>query len=164
MKRFFLGNDQKRSLSFRFEAYNVFNHTQWSGFNGTPTFNQQTGAITNFQSYVPGQGGGWNGYGCVERGFCDCAARSDSQCVGAHHSQSSRRRGIHTGVDSQPLGRGIDRACSGSEQRRCHGHRDFHEPGNVDILGQTRREAACNEMSGSFKLNAQLEGSGVSYE
>ena len=65
MKRFFLGNDQKRSLSFRFEAYNVFNHTEWSGFNATPTFNQQTGAITNFQSYVPGQGGGWNGYGAL---------------------------------------------------------------------------------------------------
>jgi Carboxypeptidase regulatory-like domain len=65
MKRFFLGNDQKRSLSFRFEAYNVFNHTEWSSFNATPTFNQTTGAITNFQSYVPGQGGGWNGYGAL---------------------------------------------------------------------------------------------------
>ena len=65
MRRFFPGNDQKRSLSFRFEAYNVFNHTQWSGFNATPTFNQQTGASTNFQSYVPGQGGGWNGYGAL---------------------------------------------------------------------------------------------------
>ena len=65
MKRFYLGKDQKRSLAFRFETYNTFNHTEWSGINLTPTFNQSTGAITNFQSYVPGQGGGYNGYGAL---------------------------------------------------------------------------------------------------
>jgi len=64
-KKFFLGNEETRSLSFRFEAYNVFNHTEWSGFNATPTFSQATGAITNFQSYLPSTGGGWNGYGAL---------------------------------------------------------------------------------------------------
>ena len=39
-------------------------------------------------------------------------------------SQSSGRRGIQAGVDSQPLGRGIDGACGGSEQGRRDGHRD----------------------------------------
>lgn len=65
MKKFFLGKDQRQSLSFRFETFNVFNHTEWSGFNASPVFSQTTGAITNFQSYVPGQGGGWNGYGAL---------------------------------------------------------------------------------------------------
>lgn len=65
MKKVALGKDTSRFIAFRFEAYNVFNHTEWSGFNATPTFNQQTGAITNFQSYTPGQGGGWNGYGAL---------------------------------------------------------------------------------------------------
>jgi hypothetical protein len=65
MKRFYLGRDQRRFASFRLEAFNAFNHTEWSGINLTPTFNQSTGAITNFQSYVPGQGGGYNGYGAL---------------------------------------------------------------------------------------------------
>lgn len=65
MKKVYLGREESRFIAFRFEAFNVFNHTEWSGFNGTPTFNQATGAITNFQSYVPGQGGGWNGYGAL---------------------------------------------------------------------------------------------------
>ena len=47
MKRFFLGNDQKRSLSFRFEAYNVFNHTNWQTLNTAATFNPTTGALVN---------------------------------------------------------------------------------------------------------------------
>jgi hypothetical protein len=65
MKKMYLGKSETRYFQMRFEAYNVFNHTEWSGFNGTPTFNQTTGAITNFQSYVSGQGGGWNGYGAL---------------------------------------------------------------------------------------------------
>jgi len=65
MKKVFLGRERKSFVAFRFEAYNVFNHTEWSSFNATPVFNQTTGAITNFQSYVPGQGGGWNGFGAL---------------------------------------------------------------------------------------------------
>ena len=55
----------RRYAQIRFEAYNVFNHTEWSGINLTPSFSPATGAITNFQSYVPGQGGGIFGYGAL---------------------------------------------------------------------------------------------------
>jgi hypothetical protein len=65
MKKFALGKDIRRYAQIRFEAYNVFNHTEWSGINLTPSFSPATGAITNYQSYVPGQGGGIFGYGAL---------------------------------------------------------------------------------------------------
>jgi len=65
MKKFQLGSDSHRYMQIRFETYNVFNRAEWSGINLTPTFNQATGAITNFQSYTPGQGGGIFGYGAL---------------------------------------------------------------------------------------------------
>ena len=49
----------------RFEAYNVFNHTEWSGINLTPSFSPAIGAITNLQTYVAGQGGCIFGYGAL---------------------------------------------------------------------------------------------------
>jgi hypothetical protein len=61
MKKFALGSDSRRSLQMRFETYNTFNHTEWSGINLTPTFNQATGAITN----LPSTGGGIFGYGTL---------------------------------------------------------------------------------------------------
>lgn len=65
MKKFALGRDSHRYMQMRFETYNVFNHTEWSGINLTPSFSPTTGAITNFQSYVKGQGGGIFGYGAL---------------------------------------------------------------------------------------------------
>jgi hypothetical protein len=35
-KRFSLGKSEVRSFEFRAEGFNVFNHTQWSGINGSP--------------------------------------------------------------------------------------------------------------------------------
>lgn len=43
-KTFPLGSD-KRNLLFRWEAYNVFNHSQFSTVNSTATFNTATGVI-----------------------------------------------------------------------------------------------------------------------
>jgi hypothetical protein len=43
-KTFPLGSD-KRNLLFRWEAYNVFNHTQFSSVNSTATFDTTTGII-----------------------------------------------------------------------------------------------------------------------
>ncbi|MEO5926951.1 MAG: carboxypeptidase-like regulatory domain-containing protein [Bryobacteraceae bacterium] len=45
---------ESRYIQLRLEAYNLFNHTQWSGFNSAATFNSTTGAITN----LPAQAGG----------------------------------------------------------------------------------------------------------
>jgi hypothetical protein len=45
---------ETRFIQLRLEAYNVFNQTQWSGFNSAATFNATTGAITN----LPAQAGG----------------------------------------------------------------------------------------------------------
>jgi hypothetical protein len=61
MKKFQLGGDSKRFLQIRFEAYNAFNHTEWSGINLTPTFSPTTGQITN----LPTNGGGIFGYGAL---------------------------------------------------------------------------------------------------
>jgi len=47
-KTFFLGSE-KRKLLFRWEAYNAFNHTQFSAVNNSATFNTATGAQTNAQ-------------------------------------------------------------------------------------------------------------------
>ena len=61
MKKFQLGGDSRRFVQIRFETYNVFNHTEWSGLNLTPTFNPATNAITN----LPTNGGGIFGYGAL---------------------------------------------------------------------------------------------------
>ena len=50
MKKFQLGADSRRFMQIRFETYNVFNHTEWSGVNLTPTFSPTTNAITNLPS------------------------------------------------------------------------------------------------------------------
>ena len=38
---------ERVNVKLRFEAYNAFNHTQWSTVNTSPQFNATTGAITN---------------------------------------------------------------------------------------------------------------------
>ena len=63
MKRFALGNDNHRYMQFRFETYNAFNHTEWSGINLTPTFNAAGTAITNLAT--PAVGGTGAGYGAL---------------------------------------------------------------------------------------------------
>ena len=45
-KRFPL-KSERRVITFRWEAYNVFNHTQYSTINTTARFDQTTGAQTN---------------------------------------------------------------------------------------------------------------------
>jgi len=65
MKRFQFGADSHRYAQLRFEAYNVFNHTEWSGINLTPSFSPATGQITNLASSTPGQGGGIFGFGAL---------------------------------------------------------------------------------------------------
>ena len=45
-KTFPLGSE-KRNLLFRWEAYNVFNHAQFSSINSTATFNTANGALTS---------------------------------------------------------------------------------------------------------------------
>ena len=47
-KRFPIRGEQ-RFLQFRWEAYNVFNHTQYSGINVSPKYDLVTGAQTNAQ-------------------------------------------------------------------------------------------------------------------
>jgi hypothetical protein len=44
MKKIQLGSDARRFAQIRFEAYNVFNHAEWSGINLTPSFSPATGA------------------------------------------------------------------------------------------------------------------------
>ena len=61
MKKFQFGADSHRYMQIRFETYNTFNHTEWSGINLTPTFNPTTNAITN----LPSTGGGVFGYGAL---------------------------------------------------------------------------------------------------
>jgi hypothetical protein len=65
MKRFQYGREANRFMQLRFEAYNVFNHTEWSGINLTPSFSPTTGQITNLASSTPGQGGGIFGFGAL---------------------------------------------------------------------------------------------------
>ena len=59
-KRFPVGLGEKRTLQFRLEAYNVFNHTQFTGLNTTARFNPTTGEQVNaafgqFTSAAPGR-------------------------------------------------------------------------------------------------------------
>jgi len=51
-KNFQLGSSEERSLQFRFETYNTFNHTQYSGINTGATFNSAGDQIsTTFGQY-----------------------------------------------------------------------------------------------------------------
>ena len=59
-KKIPIGLGEKRSLQFRFEGYNTFNHTNYSGFDSTFRFNSKTGAQTsatlgNFNAARPGR-------------------------------------------------------------------------------------------------------------
>jgi hypothetical protein len=51
-------------LQLRFEAFNAFNHTQFSDFNRTIQFDPRTGALTNLPTSLGG-GGGRYGFGAV---------------------------------------------------------------------------------------------------
>jgi hypothetical protein len=46
-KSFPWGGESSRTMQFRLEAYNAFNHTQFSGVNTSTSFNPTTGAQTN---------------------------------------------------------------------------------------------------------------------
>ena len=46
-KNFQLGKNEARSLQFRWETYNTFNHTQYTGVSSGATFDYFTGAQTN---------------------------------------------------------------------------------------------------------------------
>ena len=50
-----------RYLQLRFESYNAFNHTQWSGLNTSAVFNA-AGVLTNLPTALGG-GGGLYGFG-----------------------------------------------------------------------------------------------------
>jgi hypothetical protein len=54
-------SNEKRYLQFRFEFYNLFNHTQWSFMNVSPTFDA-AGNITNLAGT---NGGGRYGFGAL---------------------------------------------------------------------------------------------------
>jgi hypothetical protein len=60
-KNVYLGKAESRYLQFRFEFYNLFNHTQWSFLNVNPTFDAQ-GNITNLAGTT---GGGRYGFGAL---------------------------------------------------------------------------------------------------
>jgi len=49
MKAIPLGKDERRSLEVRFQTFNVLNHTEFSGYSSSMTFNT-SGAITNVDS------------------------------------------------------------------------------------------------------------------
>ena len=55
---------ESKFLQLRFEMFNAFNHTQFSDFNRSVTFNPQTGAITNLPTSLGG-GGGRYGFGAI---------------------------------------------------------------------------------------------------
>jgi hypothetical protein len=46
-KKFYFGEGDKRYLQVRVEAYNVFNHTNWTTLNSAAQFNPTTGALVN---------------------------------------------------------------------------------------------------------------------
>ena len=59
-----LSEDSPRFLQLRLEMFNAPNHTQFSDFNRSATFNATTGAITNLPTGLGG-GGGRFGFGAV---------------------------------------------------------------------------------------------------
>jgi hypothetical protein len=62
-KRVPIGKSEMRFIQLRFEMYNAWNHTQWAGFNNSPTFDS-TGKITNLPTSLGG-GGGRFGFGAL---------------------------------------------------------------------------------------------------
>ena len=46
-KKFQYGENANRYIQFRVEAYNVFNHTNWTTLNAAAQFNPTTGALVN---------------------------------------------------------------------------------------------------------------------
>ena len=62
-KKIPIGKNEARFVQLRFEMYNAWNHTQFSGFNNTPTFDA-TGKITNLPAALGG-GGGRFGFGAL---------------------------------------------------------------------------------------------------
>jgi len=46
-KKFYFGEGDRRFLQLRVEAYNVFNHTNWTTLNTAAQFNPTTGALVN---------------------------------------------------------------------------------------------------------------------
>jgi hypothetical protein len=57
-------SDGQRYLQLRLEMFNAPNHTQFSDFNRTITFNPNTGQVTNLPTAVGG-GGGRYGFGAI---------------------------------------------------------------------------------------------------
>src|SRR5262249_25668389 len=49
-KKIMLGEDARRYIQLRLEAYNAFNHTQWAAFASSAQFNPTTGQIVNLPS------------------------------------------------------------------------------------------------------------------
>ena len=46
-KKFKYGDSESQYIQLRMEAYNAFNHTNWSGFSNAAQINPATGAIVN---------------------------------------------------------------------------------------------------------------------
>jgi len=44
-KKFYFGEGDKRFIQLRMEAYNVFNHTNWTTLNAAAQFDPNTGAL-----------------------------------------------------------------------------------------------------------------------
>ncbi len=63
-KNFPFTSEVSRYLQLRVELFNAWNHTQFSDFNRSATFNPTTGALTNLPSSLGG-GGGTYGFGAV---------------------------------------------------------------------------------------------------
>jgi hypothetical protein len=59
-KKFKYGENPQHYIQFRIEAYNIFNHTNWSAFNSTAQFNPTTGQIVNLPASV-----GRDGFGAL---------------------------------------------------------------------------------------------------
>jgi hypothetical protein len=49
LSKHFPFKNERRNLEFRWETYNTFNHTQYSGINTTAQFNPVTGQQVNAQ-------------------------------------------------------------------------------------------------------------------
>jgi len=62
-KKFSLGQENVRFAQLRLEAYNAFNHAQFSGVNSSAVFNT-SGQIVNLPTAVGGAGGQF-GFGAV---------------------------------------------------------------------------------------------------
>jgi hypothetical protein len=57
-KKFQYGESASQYIQLRMEAYNAFNHTNWSGFNSAAQINPTTGAIVNLPAQIGREGFG----------------------------------------------------------------------------------------------------------